>query len=188
MNADASGGQMGTLLSHNIFAYCVNNPVNMSDPTGYFFTIAFPILVFVAQAIVDVVAICVGINLIYNSYKENDNSDTSSGVPSDKDDFLNGKPGEIKTKTKKNGVKHQSHIGKDGRADRVRHHEGSSDPKNPHTNPHDHTIDWIGNRPKFSNPINDVDPNKFPMVWPLWDIDFSSKKDDNTNYIEIFGR
>ena len=34
INADAEGGKVGALLSHNVFAYCMNNPVNMSDPDG----------------------------------------------------------------------------------------------------------------------------------------------------------
>lgn len=35
LNADAVGGQVGDLLSHNVFSYCKNNPVNMHDPDGY---------------------------------------------------------------------------------------------------------------------------------------------------------
>jgi len=35
INEDSMGGKTGELLSHNIFAYCKNNPVNMSDPSGY---------------------------------------------------------------------------------------------------------------------------------------------------------
>ena len=34
INMDATGGKIGELLSHNVFAYCMNNPVNMSDPDG----------------------------------------------------------------------------------------------------------------------------------------------------------
>nr|WP_278335103.1 RHS repeat-associated core domain-containing protein [Clostridium pasteurianum] len=34
INADAYGGNVGNLLSHNVFAYCMNNQVNMSDPSG----------------------------------------------------------------------------------------------------------------------------------------------------------
>ncbi len=37
MNADAVIGQTGNLLSHNMFAYCGNNPVNNEDPGGFFF-------------------------------------------------------------------------------------------------------------------------------------------------------
>ena len=32
INADGYIGQPGILLSHNLFAYCMNNPVNMTDP------------------------------------------------------------------------------------------------------------------------------------------------------------
>jgi len=34
LNADAVLGQAGALLSHNLFGYCVNNPVNRDDPSG----------------------------------------------------------------------------------------------------------------------------------------------------------
>ena len=36
INADSSGGEVGTLISHNVFEYCMNNPVNMADPSGNF--------------------------------------------------------------------------------------------------------------------------------------------------------
>ncbi|MCY6370630.1 RHS repeat domain-containing protein [Clostridium ganghwense] len=35
INADAIAGSVGELLGHNIFAYCKNNVVNMSDPSGF---------------------------------------------------------------------------------------------------------------------------------------------------------
>ena len=35
INADGIIGQTGELLGHNMFAYCKNNPVNMSDPSGF---------------------------------------------------------------------------------------------------------------------------------------------------------
>ncbi|WP_346886325.1 RHS repeat-associated core domain-containing protein [Clostridium sp. UBA4395] len=35
LNVDAIGGNVGALLSHNIFAYCNNNPVNGKDPNGF---------------------------------------------------------------------------------------------------------------------------------------------------------
>ena len=34
INADSAIGQIGNVQSTNMFAYCFNNPVNMSDPTG----------------------------------------------------------------------------------------------------------------------------------------------------------
>jgi len=34
LNADSLGGEVGKLLTHNVFSYCLNNPVNMEDPTG----------------------------------------------------------------------------------------------------------------------------------------------------------
>lgn len=34
VNADTYGGSTGKLLGHNIFAYCSNNPVIKSDPSG----------------------------------------------------------------------------------------------------------------------------------------------------------
>ncbi|WP_242825961.1 RHS repeat-associated core domain-containing protein [Clostridium tunisiense] len=33
--ADALGGQVGELLSHNIFTYCYNEPVNLKDDTAF---------------------------------------------------------------------------------------------------------------------------------------------------------
>ncbi|SHH28624.1 DNRLRE domain-containing protein [Clostridium grantii] len=35
INADAIAGNIGILLSHNVFAYCVNAPVNQSDEGGF---------------------------------------------------------------------------------------------------------------------------------------------------------
>ncbi|KYH30465.1 tRNA nuclease WapA precursor [Clostridium tepidiprofundi DSM 19306] len=35
INADGIAGSTGDLLSHNMFAYCMNNPVNMKDPSGF---------------------------------------------------------------------------------------------------------------------------------------------------------
>jgi len=34
INADSYGGSMGAFLSHNVFAYCANNPIMHSDPSG----------------------------------------------------------------------------------------------------------------------------------------------------------
>jgi RHS repeat-associated protein len=35
LNIDALGGNVGALLSHNIFTYCNNNPANTTDPNGF---------------------------------------------------------------------------------------------------------------------------------------------------------
>lgn len=35
INADTIVGNVGELLSHNMFAYCANNPVNYEDSNGY---------------------------------------------------------------------------------------------------------------------------------------------------------
>ncbi len=35
INADAFDGNVGALLSHNIFAYCNNNPVTAKEPSGF---------------------------------------------------------------------------------------------------------------------------------------------------------
>ena len=35
INADTIGGQVGDLNSHDVFAYCENNPVSRMDSTGY---------------------------------------------------------------------------------------------------------------------------------------------------------
>lgn len=34
INADSLVGETGELLSHNMFAYCTNDPVNNEDPDG----------------------------------------------------------------------------------------------------------------------------------------------------------
>lgn len=36
LNADGIVGETGELLSHNMFAYCNNNPVNNEDPNGFY--------------------------------------------------------------------------------------------------------------------------------------------------------
>ena len=40
INTDGLVGVTGELLTHNMFAYCLNNPVNMIDPSGFLCTSA----------------------------------------------------------------------------------------------------------------------------------------------------
>jgi len=60
INADSLGGKVGDLLSHNVFAYCKNNPVNMSDPSGHWPKwakwAAVAVVAVVAVAVIAVVA------------------------------------------------------------------------------------------------------------------------------------
>ena len=56
INADGQTGKSGELLSHNMFAYCVNNPVNMEDPSGYLSWKTIGCIV-AAVAVVTVIAI-----------------------------------------------------------------------------------------------------------------------------------
>ena len=49
VNADGITGVEGELLTHNMFSYCVNNPVNMEDSSGY---ISVPLGLTAKQAIV----------------------------------------------------------------------------------------------------------------------------------------
>jgi RHS repeat-associated protein len=59
INADGLVGNLGELLSHNMFIYCCNNPVNVSDPSGMFGFSAFFNLVgaVVATAIETITAV-----------------------------------------------------------------------------------------------------------------------------------
>ena len=66
INADSLGGQIGTILSHNVFAYCGNNPINREDSSGQFWGLAIPLLLPLAPVIVGVLAgIGVGLGIIY---------------------------------------------------------------------------------------------------------------------------
>ena len=60
INADAAIGQIGNVQGTNMFAYCFNNPVNMSDPTGNWpkLSTIFKVVA-VAAAVVAVAAVCV---------------------------------------------------------------------------------------------------------------------------------
>ena len=58
INAYAIGGEMGTLLSHNMFLYCFNNPINLEDPSGCWPTLG---QIFKAATIVAVTAVTVAV-------------------------------------------------------------------------------------------------------------------------------
>ena len=60
LNADSAIGQIGNVQGTNMFAYCFNNPVNMSDPTGNWpkFSTLFKVVA-VTAAVVAVAAVCV---------------------------------------------------------------------------------------------------------------------------------
>ena len=58
INADAAIGQIGNVQGTNMFAYCFNNPVNMSDPTGNWPKLS-TIFTVVAAAAVAVAAVAV---------------------------------------------------------------------------------------------------------------------------------
>lgn len=51
ISADTYGGQAGKLLSHNVFAYCANNPVMNSDPSGKWFETLLDIVSVVVSAV-----------------------------------------------------------------------------------------------------------------------------------------
>ncbi|WP_055666131.1 RHS repeat domain-containing protein [Desnuesiella massiliensis] len=57
LNADSVGGKVGELLSHNVFAYCFNNPINLEDPSGYW--PKWATMAIVAVAVVAVVTVAV---------------------------------------------------------------------------------------------------------------------------------
>ncbi|MBR3593616.1 MAG: DUF4417 domain-containing protein [Clostridia bacterium] len=72
------------------------------------------------------------------------------------DERFLGEPGEIKetlVETKKGSYRIKTKIGLDGRAEKERHETDHTRPS-VHTNPHDHSIDWLEGFPRLSKPIN----------------------------------
>lgn len=61
INADAAIGQIGNVQGANMFAYCFNNPVNMSDPTGNWpkLSTIFAVVAVAAVAVAAVAAVVV---------------------------------------------------------------------------------------------------------------------------------
>ncbi len=60
INADAAIGQIGNIQSYNMFAYCFNNPLNMSDPTGNWPKLS---TIFAAVAVAAVVVAAVAVTV-----------------------------------------------------------------------------------------------------------------------------
>jgi hypothetical protein len=63
INADEFGGKVGEVLSHNIFIYCENNPVNKIDPEGHF-VFALPLIGLAAKAIAAIVVVAIALPLV----------------------------------------------------------------------------------------------------------------------------
>ncbi len=81
INADGYGGQVGELLSHNVYAYCLNNPVNNYDPDGDI-ALAIP---FIAISVKDLLIATVGFvggvaigGTIFDNIKDNATSKAKS--------------------------------------------------------------------------------------------------------------
>jgi RHS repeat-associated protein len=102
INADEYVGQVGTLLSVNMFAYCLNNPVNLYDPNGSWFALTFPLLGQAAAGVLGSIAavvsspVVIGVALVaatgflvyvgYRYYKSTVAADDSGEVESSSDD------------------------------------------------------------------------------------------------------
>jgi RHS repeat-associated protein len=74
INADEYIGEVGTLLSSNMFAYCLNNPVNLYDPSGSWFALTFPLIGTIAAVISSPIVIGVALAAatglaVYAGYK-----------------------------------------------------------------------------------------------------------------------
>ncbi|QGU96693.1 hypothetical protein GOM49_17815 [Clostridium bovifaecis] len=87
MNTDSLGGVVGELLSHNVFAYCKNNPIMYSDPSGH-----FPILI---VAIIATIVIAPIVMAFAPTYSERETDKTqhynrqsfNTGIPETYDDM-----------------------------------------------------------------------------------------------------
>ncbi len=155
-----------------MFAYCLNNPVNMVDSTGksavgvlgwwasttwWLCGIDGPLPIgdivygigFVIIGTVAIVKTIDNIRTITGALDEQDTEEANNNPESDKDKRLKGNPGDINTE----GYR-ETKIGDDGRASSERHNTDHSNPKH-HSNPHDHKITWDSNgKPHFGPPIN----------------------------------
>ena len=85
LNADNFGGDTGSLLSHNVFAYCMNNPVNLSDPSGHWIQVVIVGLYVVMWAIT-IYTIYKSCENVYKAYQE---GGTSAAINQAGQEFLN---------------------------------------------------------------------------------------------------
>ena len=92
INADAAVGQVGSLLSHNMFQYCFNNPVNMDDPSGYW--PKWATIAVVAVAVVAIAVVAVAAPAVSNAYYAASAAVTVAGwrVMSAVSNVVRGKP------------------------------------------------------------------------------------------------
>ena len=156
------------VLGGNMFAYCLNNPVNMFDSLGcsaesisatWWSTMWWLCGIDGLIPIGDVIYVVGGLLLMGVAAFTLSTAITAS-IP-DKDKRLYGEPGT----TNVEGYK-ETEIGEDGRATRERHNTDHGNPQK-HSNPHDHEITW-GNdgKPHFGPQINyySVVPKSSPKI------------------------
>lgn len=82
INADTIIGDNGALISHNMFAYCLNNAVNNQDPDG---TFLIPIFRFAISKIIIKVASKTAKKTVINSAKTITNGPVKSAYDIAKD-------------------------------------------------------------------------------------------------------
>ncbi|HEY9062031.1 MAG TPA: DNRLRE domain-containing protein [Pseudobacteroides sp.] len=70
INADSFMGNKGEILSHNLFAYCLNNPVNYLDPDGEFAFVLAPLAIIAIKAAAATVLTAGAIILTYEAWEK----------------------------------------------------------------------------------------------------------------------
>lgn len=111
LNGDNYGGQIGGILTHNIYAYCLNNPINNYDPDGAF-AIGIGSLISVVVGLIAIVAIP---EETWEATAEA-TAQAASWVASSVKNTINtitGKKTTVKTQTKYREVKHTVYTLKD---------------------------------------------------------------------------
>ena len=79
----------------------------------------------------------------------------------EEDERFVGKPGEIKSTTKRSGQVVKTKIGKDGYAVKERHYTNHGNPSQ-HSDVHDHNINWNKGYPDLEDPINYPNMDEIP--------------------------